>query len=87
MSALVCLSREGGGSDGAAPLSALASGSLAARPVCSARERERLRRRREWGGGHIKARQGGRRVGGVGAGWEMMGRTRGGKCHKGKTKL
>lgn len=82
MSALVCLSREGGGSDGAAPLSALASGSLAARPVCSARERERLRGRRE--GGTYKGKTGRQEGGGWG---EMMGCTQGGKRQKGKTKL
>lgn len=51
MSALVCLSGEGGRSDRAAPLSALASGSLAASAVCSTREREAEREE-----GEIKAR-------------------------------
>lgn len=55
MSAIVCLSREGGRSDRAAPLSALASGSLAASAVCSAPEREAERKE-----GEIKAREGGR---------------------------
>lgn len=53
MSALVCLSREGGRSDRAAPLSALASGSLAASAVCSTPEREAERKE-----GDIKARRG-----------------------------
>lgn len=52
MSALVCLSREGGRSDRAASLSDLASGSLAASAVCSAGEREAEREE-----GDIKARQ------------------------------
>lgn len=56
MSALVCLSREGGRSDRAAPLSALASGSLAATAVCSTRERAA-----ESEAGEIKGRQRGRR--------------------------
>lgn len=55
MSAIVHLSRERGKTDRAAPLSALASGSLAASAVCSAPEREAERKE-----GDIKAREGGR---------------------------
>lgn len=71
MSAFVCLSTKGGRSDGAASLSALASGSLAAWAVCSARERERLRG---------KATRGGRRGVRIGRIWR-------GKRQKNKTKL
>lgn len=73
MSAIVCLSREGGRSDRAAPLSALASGSLAASAVCSAPEREAERKE-----GGIKAREGGR---------AKMSRIERGKRQKNKNKL
>lgn len=47
MSALVCLSGEGGRSDRAAPLSVLASGSLAASTVWSTKEREAAKEEEE----------------------------------------